>query len=136
MSRSSSNSITIEVELCEFVVLICWIAGMIENGSISGVATALAIVSGEAPGSWAVTETVGEVDLRQGRHRQLPVGEQPRQRDRDREQDGRDGPPDEQRRRAHELTPPAVSATVARRALGDTHAVLEALLALDPRPGR
>ena len=60
MSRSSSNSITIEVEPCELVVLICWIAGMIENCLISGVATALAIVSGEAPGSWAVTETVGK----------------------------------------------------------------------------
>ena len=75
---------------------------MIENCLISGVATALAMVSGEAPGSWARDRHRREVDLRQRRHRQLEVGEQSRQRDRHRQQDGRDGPADEQRRRVHE----------------------------------
>ena len=60
MSRLSSNSIVIDVAPCELVVLICWIAGMVENCLMSGVATAVAMVSGEAPCSWAVTETVGK----------------------------------------------------------------------------
>ena len=33
---------------------------MVENCLISGVATEVAMVSGEAPGSWAETETVGK----------------------------------------------------------------------------
>ena len=55
----------------QLVVLICWIAGMVENCLMSGVATALAMVSGEAPGSWARDRDRREIDLRQRRHRQL-----------------------------------------------------------------
>ena len=37
-----------------------WTAGIVENSLISGVATEVAIVSGEAPGSCAETEIVGK----------------------------------------------------------------------------
>ena len=50
---------TIEVEPCALVALIVEIAGMVENCLISGVATELAMVSGEAPGSEAETEITG-----------------------------------------------------------------------------
>ena len=51
---------TIEVDPWALVVLICWIAGTVESCLMTGVATALAMVSGEAPGSWALTDTVGK----------------------------------------------------------------------------
>ena len=49
----------IEVEPCELVALIVSMPAMVENCLMSGVATAFAIVSGEAPGSDADTLMTG-----------------------------------------------------------------------------
>ncbi len=51
----------------------------------------------------------GEIDLGKGRHRQLRKGDRTRERDRGREQDGGDGPPDERRGEAHGDVPAAVA---------------------------
>src|SRR5215470_9297366 len=59
MSRLRSNCNAIEVEPCELVALIVSMPEMVENCLMSGVATELAIVSGEAPGSEADTLMVG-----------------------------------------------------------------------------
>ena len=59
MSRLRSNCSAIEVEPCELVALIVSMPAMVENCLISGVATAFAIVSGEAPGSDAETLMIG-----------------------------------------------------------------------------
>ena len=59
MSRLSSNWIAIETVPCELVELIESMPAIAENCLISGVATALAMVSGEAPGNDAETLTTG-----------------------------------------------------------------------------
>src|SRR6185436_7687827 len=59
MSRSSSNSMVMEVEPCEELALIVSIPSMVANCLISGVATDFAIVSGEAPDRLAETLMVG-----------------------------------------------------------------------------
>ncbi len=59
MSRLRSNCNAIETEPCELVALIVSMPAMVENCLISGVATELAIVSGEAPGSEADTLMTG-----------------------------------------------------------------------------
>ena len=51
---------TIEVDPCTLFALIVWIAGIVENCLMSGVATEFAIVSGDAPGSWAETVMTGK----------------------------------------------------------------------------
>ena len=51
---------TMDVEPCTLFALIVWIAGIVENCLISGVATEFAIVSGEAPGSCAETVMTGK----------------------------------------------------------------------------
>src|ERR1051325_5435399 len=59
MSRSRTNSITIEVLPWVLVALMVLMPWMVENCLISGVATDFAIVSGEAPGRDADTLMVG-----------------------------------------------------------------------------
>ena len=60
MLRSSVNCSMIEVEPSELVDVIESIDGIVENCFSSGVATADAIVSGDAPGRLAETEIVGK----------------------------------------------------------------------------
>ena len=60
MLRSSANCSVIELEPSELVEVIESIAGIVENCFSSGVATAEAIVSGDAPGRLADTEMVGK----------------------------------------------------------------------------
>ena len=60
ISRSKSNWIVTEVmpdELCDVMEVT---PGIVENCDSSGVATALAMVSGSAPGRFAETEMVGK----------------------------------------------------------------------------
>ena len=59
MSRLSSNCSAIDTEPWELVALIVSIPAIAENCLMSGVATAFAMVSGEAPGSDADTLTTG-----------------------------------------------------------------------------
>ena len=59
MLRLSTNWIAIEVAPCELVVAIESMPAMVANCLTSGVATEVAIVSGEAPGSCAETLTTG-----------------------------------------------------------------------------
>ena len=54
---------TIEVEPCELLAVMVLIAGIVENCLISGVATDVAMVSGEAPGNEAETEITGKSTL-------------------------------------------------------------------------
>ena len=60
MLRSSVNCSVIDVEPSELVEVIESTAGIVENCFSSGVATADAIVSGDAPGRLADTEIVGK----------------------------------------------------------------------------
>jgi hypothetical protein len=60
MLRSSENCRVIDVEPSDDVDVIESTAGIVENCFSSGVATADAIVSGEAPGKLADTEIVGK----------------------------------------------------------------------------
>src|SRR5580765_6065961 len=60
MLRSSVNCSVIEVEPSELVEVIESTDGIVENCFSSGVATADAIVSGDAPGRLADTEMVGK----------------------------------------------------------------------------
>ncbi len=76
---------------------------MRENCRSSGVATAEAMVSGSAPGSDALTEMVGELHLRQRRHRQQLVRHRPGNDDRCREQERRNRALDERRGEVHTL---------------------------------
>ena len=55
----SSNSTVIDEAPCVLVALMVDTDGIVENCLISGVATALAMVSGAAPGSCADTEITG-----------------------------------------------------------------------------
>ena len=80
MSRSSSNWMAIEVEPSELVVEMESMPAIVANCLISGVATEVAIVSGEAPGSDADTLTTGNSALGKRGDRQEPVGEQAAQR--------------------------------------------------------
>ena len=59
MSRPRSNCSTIWVLPSELEAVIVSMPGMVSNCLISGVATAVAIVSGEAPESCALTLIVG-----------------------------------------------------------------------------
>ena len=59
MSRLRLNCTAIEVEPCALVALIVSIPEIVANCLISGVATALAMVSGDAPGSEADTLMTG-----------------------------------------------------------------------------
>jgi hypothetical protein len=63
MSRPRSNWMAIEVEPSELVVEIESMPAIVENCLMSGVATEVAIVSGEAPGSCAETLTTGNSAL-------------------------------------------------------------------------
>src|SRR5574340_464625 len=60
MLRSSENCSVMELMPCALVEVIESSPAMVENWLSSGVATAAAMVSGEAPGSAAVTEMVGK----------------------------------------------------------------------------
>ena len=60
MLRSRPKVSVIEVEPKALVEVIVEMPAMVENSFSSGVATAVAIVSGEAPGSLALTEMVGK----------------------------------------------------------------------------
>ena len=60
MSRSSSNWMAIDVEPSELVVDMLSMPAMVANCLISGVATDVAIVSGDAPGSEAETLMTGK----------------------------------------------------------------------------
>lgn len=59
MSRSSANWIAIEVDPCALVVAMESMPAMVANCLISGVATEIAMISGEAPGNCAETLTTG-----------------------------------------------------------------------------
>ena len=59
MSRFSANWIAIEVEPSALVVEIESMPAMVANCLISGVATEVAMISGEAPGNCAETLTTG-----------------------------------------------------------------------------
>jgi hypothetical protein len=63
MLRSSPNCSVICVLPCRLLLVIESMAAMVENSRSSVVATALAMVSGLAPGSEAVTEMVGKSTL-------------------------------------------------------------------------
>ena len=63
MSRFRLNCTAIEVEPCELVALMVSMPEMVENCLMSGVATAFAIVSGDAPGSEAETLMTGNSTL-------------------------------------------------------------------------
>ena len=63
MSRSSENCRVIEVDPWALVEVIESRPAMVENCPSSGVATAAAIVSGDAPGRLALTEMVGKSTL-------------------------------------------------------------------------
>ena len=63
MLRSSENCKVIDVEPCALVELIESRPAIVENWPSSGVATAAAIVSGDAPGRLALTEMVGKSTL-------------------------------------------------------------------------
>ena len=60
MSRSSSNWMAIEVEPSELVVEMLSMPAIVANCLISGVATDVAMVSAEAPGSVAETLMTGK----------------------------------------------------------------------------
>src|SRR6185436_20096422 len=60
MSRSRSNSMTIEVLPCVLLALMVLMPSIVANCLMRGVATDFAIVSGEAPGSEAETLMVGK----------------------------------------------------------------------------
>src|SRR5262245_54184511 len=60
MSRSRSNSMTIEVRPRVLVALMVLMPSMVVNCLMRGVATDFAMVSGEAPGREAETLTVGK----------------------------------------------------------------------------
>ena len=62
----------------------------------NGAATAEAILSGLAPGMFGLDRDGREVDLRQGRDRQLSEREKTGERNADRQQRRRDGPANEQ----------------------------------------
>ena len=66
-----------------------------------GSATVAAMISGLAPGHVRLHDDDRKGDVRQRRHRQMEVGQHARQPDGDRQQCGRHGPLDEQRRDAH-----------------------------------
>ena len=57
----SANCSTICEEPSEEVALIVSMPEIVSNCLISGVATAVAMVCGEAPGNWAETEMVGKL---------------------------------------------------------------------------
>ncbi len=57
--RSSANCMVMFVLPCSLEEVICSMPGIVENCFSSGVATAVAIVSGLAPASEALTEMVG-----------------------------------------------------------------------------
>ncbi len=63
MLRSSENWMVILVEPIELDELIWSMPGMVENWFSSGAATPEAMVTGSAPGNWALTLTVGKSTL-------------------------------------------------------------------------
>ena len=74
---------------------------MVENCFSSGVATAEAMVSGEAPGQARAHRDDGVVHVGQVAHRQLRVADDAEEQDADHHQRGGDRPPDEELGEVH-----------------------------------
>ena len=131
MSRSSSNWMAIEVEPSELVVEMVSMPAIVANCLISGVATDVAMVSAEAPGSCAETLIDREFGARQGGDRQEPVGEQAADHQRHRHQQRRDRPADAEFGDRHRAIPLSALPGLSRRGRRrhDGHARLQPLLA-------
>src|SRR4026209_628736 len=133
MSRERSNRGATVVEPRKLVEVFSFTAAMRENWLSSGVATAEAIVSGLAPGRPAETLMVGKSTWRSGATGQSrkPRGQArrgkgrkaygPGQDQREREQRGADGPPDERAGEVHgrEGSTGAPAGTARRRTAGE-----------------
>ena len=101
MSCVSSNCKVMLVEPSELTEVIWLMPGISENCRSSGVATFEAMVSGLAPGSVTLDLDGREVHVRQRRHRQVEIADDPHQQERGRDQRGRDRTMDEGAREAH-----------------------------------
>ena len=119
MSRLMANWMT----TCALPTLLCEVSSftpaMVARRRSSGSATVEAMISGLAPAMVACTAIDRQGDVRQGRNRHVKVGEQPGQRDGDREERCRDRPPDEKRRNVHAGLPARGLARLAAKALGN-----------------
>ena len=94
MLRLRSNWMVIAVVPSDDDDVIEVMPAMVESCRSIGAATDAAMVSALAPGSVAVISMVGEVDRRQRRDRQQPVGEDAEHDDRRRDQRRQDRPAD------------------------------------------
>ena len=104
MLRFKSNCSVMLVLPCELVELIDVRPAIAENCFSSGSATAVAIVSGLAPGSAGIDLNGRKVDGRQVADRQLPVGHHAEHQDAQHDERRRDRPLDEERRQVHGCT--------------------------------
>ena len=136
----------IEVEPWALVALMVSMPAMVENCLMSGVATALAMVSGEAPGRDADTLIDGKLGARQRRHGEEQVRKYAGRHHGGRHQRGRNRVADAELRNVHRAALPSDAALAspwpvspARRAavgaaLGYARTAGEAHLALDNNP--